>query len=114
MSVHVDTSLAMSSITPPNSNSASLDYYRTITTPTSTETAADALGETAVIDFDTFWPWVSGTGMTMPSVPAAAGFATNAMAGAGGFGGFTMDSAGGAGGNEFNGNIPMYPPSNFV
>ncbi|RKU40062.1 hypothetical protein DL546_000525 [Coniochaeta pulveracea] len=114
MTVQVDTSLAMSSITPPNSNSASLEYYRTITTPTSTETAVDALGDTAVIDFDSFWPWVNGTGMTMPSVPAAAGFATNPMAGGSGFGGFTMNSAGGSEGNEFNGNIPMFPSSNFV
>jgi hypothetical protein len=103
----------MSSITPPNSNSASMDYYRPITTPTSTETV-DALGDTAVIDFDSFWPWVSGTGMPLPSVPAAAGFATNPMTGGSGFGGFTMNSAGGSGGNDFNGNIPMYPSSNFV
>lgn len=117
----IDTGLSMSGITPPHSNnSASMDYFRPIPAPTSTETA-EGLGDTAIIDFDSFWQWGSLVGTGAPTdipvpVPTAAGFATNPMAGAGagGFPAFGMNAAGGAGGIGMNGNIPMYPPSNFV
>jgi hypothetical protein len=125
----VDNGMQLSGITPPHSNSASMaaqsvEYYRPLPTPGPTALeATEPLGDTSVIDFDSFWQWslngLSGTGAPiggatgMPAVPASNGF-TNPMGSS--FPAFAMNPATHSGnvGMGLNGNIPMYPPSNFV
>lgn len=105
-----------------------------MTTPDGGGVGDGGLGDAAVIDFNDFWHWdIVGqgmtAGMTVPQIPAAAGFATNSMGdaprgtpgvGGGGFSAFGLGGgASGAGGNirlggHGHGSIPMYPPSNFV
>lgn len=130
-----NSGIQLSGITPPHSNSASMapqgvEYYRSLPTPgatTALEPPADPLGDSSVIDFDSFWHWslngmsggtgapIGGGGATgMPSVPASNGFGP-AMGSS--FPAFAMNPSNGQGGNGglgVNGNIPMYPPSNFV
>jgi hypothetical protein len=124
----VDNGMQMSGITPPHSNSASMasqnvEYYRPLPTPGPTALEpTEPLGDSSVIDFDSFWQWslngMSGTGASIgaaagiPVVPASAGFA-NPMDPS--FPAFSMNTPGhGNGGVGLNSNIPMYPPSNFV
>lgn len=126
----VDTGMQLSGITPPHSNSASMapqnvDYYPAVPTPGQTALEpTEPLGDGSVIDFDSFWQWslngMSGTGAPIsgatggiPVVPASNGFG-NPMGSS--FPAFAMNTAGhsGNGGLGLNGNIPMYPPSNFV
>ncbi|OIW33450.1 hypothetical protein CONLIGDRAFT_178633 [Coniochaeta ligniaria NRRL 30616] len=130
----VDNGMQMSGITPPNSNSASMapqsaEYYRALPTPGPTALEpTEPLGDGSVIDFDSFWHWslngMSGTGAPIgggagaggiPVVPASSDGFANPMGAS--FPAFAMNPAGGHGGNGglgMNGNIPMYPPSNFV
>lgn len=123
------TGMQLSGITPPHSNSASMssqnvDYYRAMPTPGATALEpTEPLGDTSVIDFDSFWHWslngMNGTGPPIagaggiPVVPVSNGFA-NPMGSS--FPAFSMNGTGhnGNGGMAMNGNIPMYPPSNFV
>ena len=126
----VDTGMQLSGMTPPHSNSASLsshnvEYYRPM--PARDQTALEPpeqLGDASVIDFDSFWHWsmngMSGTGVPIggpvggvPIVPVSNGFA-NPMNGS--FPAFSMNAAGHSGNGDMglNGNIPMYPPSNYV
>jgi hypothetical protein len=126
----VDTGIQLSGITPPHNTSAAMpshnaDYYRPLQTPGPTALdPIEPLGDTSVIDFDSFWQWslngMSGTGVpvggatSMPvAVPASNGFA-NPMGST--YPAFSMHAAGhsGNGGMGLNGNIPMYSPSNFV
>ncbi|KAB5570143.1 fungal-specific transcription factor domain-containing protein [Coniochaeta sp. 2T2.1] len=132
----LDMQQQLSGTTPPQSShhSTSLssqnvnEYYSrpNLSTPNpaaTLQTPTDPIGDGSEIDFDSFWHWslngMSGTGAPMgasgsgiPVVPASNGF-TNAMGGPS-FPAFSLNPAGQNGMGGLNGNIHMYPPSNFV
>jgi hypothetical protein len=127
--------LQLGGMTPsPHSNSVSMvsqnvDYYRSLPTPgpANSMEPAEQLGDSSVIDFDSFWQWpldgMSGTGGArmgsgttgMSVLPSAStGFGNSAMGAFPATFSLNTPTHPSATGMRLNGNIPMYPPSNFV
>lgn len=123
------TAMQMAGLTPPHSSnsvsmaaSQNVEYYPLPTPgPAALEQhPTEPLGDASVIDFDSFWQWplngMSGTpGMPPVGPPTSHGF-SHPMGGPS-FAAFSIDApghGGGGGGIGIVGNIPMYPPSNFV